>query len=219
MAESLDITARDAQTAAQIEADVGVEHVADVYAKALLDAAVNLGTVEAVVGEFDDLLAEVLDKFPKLEAILASGLVSIGEKCGIIDRTFGGRASPLMIEFLKVLARHGRLDCLRPIHCQTRVMLDKLRNRIPVELTTAVAIDAAETRRIVDNLRKQLDGEPVVRQSVDPNLIGGAVIRVGDVVYDGSIANQLKQLRQRMSQRSAHEIQGRRDRFRNSAGN
>ena len=98
-------------------------------------------------------------------------------------------------------------------------MLDKLRNRIPVELTTAAPIGAAETRRIVDNLRKQLDGEPVVRQSVDPNLIGGAVVRVGDTVYDGSIANQLKQLRQQMIDRSAHEIQSRRDRFRNPAGN
>lgn len=219
MTEFQDTAARDARTAAQIEADVGVEHVADVYANALLGAARNAGRLEAVVAEFDDLLSEVLDKFPKLEALLASALLSVEEKSGVIDRTLGGRASPLLVGFLKVVARHGRLDCLRAIHRQTHIMYDKLRKRIRVELTTATPLGAAQSDRIVDSLRAKLDGEPVLRQRTDPGLIGGAVIRVGDVVYDGSIANQLQNLRQRMSQRSAHEIQGRRDRFRHSAGN
>jgi len=219
MTEFQDTAARDARTAAQIEADVGVEHVADVYAKGLLGAARNAGRLEAVVAEFDDLLSEVLDKFPKLEALLASALLSVEEKSGVIDRTLGGRASPLLVGFLKVVARHGRLDCLRAIHRQTHIMYDKLRKRIRVELTTATPLGAAQSDRIVDSLRAKLDGEPVLRQRTDPGLIGGAVIRVGDVVYDGSIANQLQNLRQRMSQRSAHEIQGRRDRFRHSAGN
>ena len=45
---------------------------------------------------------------------------------------FGGRVSPVLVNFLKVVARHGRLDCLRAIHCQTHVLYDRLRNRIPV---------------------------------------------------------------------------------------
>ena len=219
MTESQDITERDARAAAQIEADVGVEHIADVYAKALLGAARNADQLAAIVEEFDDLLVEVLDKFPKLETILASALVSVSEKYGVIDRTLGGRASTLMIGFLKIVARHGRLDCLRAIHHQTHVLYDEMQKRVHVELTTAVPVEADEVRRIIDGLREKIDGEPVLEQHIDPELIGGAVIRVGDVVYDGSIANQLKQLRQRMSQRSANEIQSRRDRFRYSAGN
>ncbi len=219
MTEFQNTAERDARTAAQIEADVGVEHVANVYAKALLGAARNAGQLAAVVEEFDDLLAEVLDKFPKLETVLVSALVSVREKYGVIDRTLGGRASALMIAFLKVVARHGRLDCLRAIHHQTHVMYDKMRKRVRVELTTATPVETAEVRRIMDGLREKLDGEPVLEQHIDPELIGGAVIRVGDVVYDGSIANQLKLLRQRMNQRSANEIQSRRDRFRHTAGN
>jgi F-type H+-transporting ATPase subunit delta len=88
-----------------------------------------------------------------------------------------------------------------------------------VLLTTAAPLSPAMVARIVDNLRNKLGGEPVVEQVVDPELIGGAVLRVGDTVYDGSIANQLKNLRQQVMDRSAHEIQSRRDRFRNSAGN
>ena len=74
-------------------------------------------------------------------------------------------------------------------------------------------------RQIVDQLRTKLGGEPVIDQQTDPALIGGAVLRVGDTIYDGSIANQLQTLRQHIHQSTAHEIQGRRDRFRHPAGN
>ena len=65
MAETRDIAAQDARAAAQIEADVGVEHLANVYAKALLGATEHAGQTAAVIDEFDDLLADLLDRFPK----------------------------------------------------------------------------------------------------------------------------------------------------------
>jgi F-type H+-transporting ATPase subunit delta len=219
MAESKDITAEDARTAAQIEADVGVEHIADIYAKALLDAAEKAGQTAAAIGEFDAVMTEVMDRFPRLEAVLASALVSPEEKSVVVDRVLGSRVSPILVNFLKVVARHGRLDCLRAIHSQTHVMYDKLRNRIPVRLSTAMPLSPAEVEHIAESLRTKLGGEPIFQQETDPSLIGGAVLRIGDTVYDGSIANQLKILRQQMIDRSAHEIQSRRDRFRNSAGN
>ncbi len=219
MAESKDLTAEHARTAAQIEADVGVEHVARVYAKALVDTTERSGTTAEVVDEFDTIMAEVARRFPKLEAVLASALVSPEEKSGVIDRVFQGRVSPLLVNFLKVVARHDRLGCLRAIHCETHAMIDRLRNRIPVRLTTAEPIDAAEARQIADRLREKLGGDPVFQQEIDPSLIGGAVLRIGDTVYDGSVANQLHNLRQQMIERTAHEIQSRRDRFRNPAGN
>jgi F-type H+-transporting ATPase subunit delta len=219
MSESRDITAEHARAAAEMEADVGAEHIADVYAKALLAATERAGQTAAVVAEFDAVITEVIDAFPKLEAVFDSILVLPEEKVTLIDRTLAGRVSPILVNFLKVVARHGRLDCLRAIHCQTHAAYDRLRRRIPVRLTTATPISAEMAAKIVADLRGKLDGEPIVEQTVDPSLIGGAVLRVGDMIYDGSIANQLQNLRQQMSDRSAHEIQSRRDRFRNSAGN
>ena len=140
MAESRDVTAQDARTAAQIEADVGVEHIGDVYARGLLGAAEAAGQTAAVVAEFDAVVDEVLNRFPRLETVWASALVSPDDKAGIIDRVLGGRMSPLMVNFLKVVARHGRLDCLRAIHAETHVLYDKLKNRIRVRLTTAAPL-------------------------------------------------------------------------------
>jgi F-type H+-transporting ATPase subunit delta len=219
MAESKDLTAEDARTAAQIEADVGVEHIGDVYAKALLDTTEQAKATAAVIEEFDSVMAEILNRYPKFETVLASVLVSPEEKSTAIDRVLGGRVSAILINFLKVVARHGRLDCLRAIHCQTHAMYDKLRNRIPVRLTTAAPLTAAALDQIAQDLRAKLGGEPVFQQETDPSLIGGAVLRIGDTVYDGSIANQLQNLREQMRDRSAHEIQSRRDRFRNPTGN
>jgi len=219
MPDSRDITAEDARVAAQIEAEVGVEHIAEVYAKGLLGATENAGQTAAVLAEFDALLTDVFDRFPRFETVLASAMISPEEKSASIDRVFPGRVSPTMVNFLKGVARHGRRDCLRAIHRRMHVLYDAMRQRIPARLTTAAPLGAAESARIVDNLRAMLGGEPILELSVDPNLIGGAVLRVGDVIYDGSIANQLNTLRQEIIDRSAHEIQGRRDRFRNPAGN
>lgn len=219
MSETKDITAEHARAAAQMEADVGVEHIADVYAKALLNTTERLGQTAAVLDEFDAVMTEVINGFPKFEAVLDSILVLPEEKAALIDKTLAGRVSPVLVNFLKVVARHGRLDCLRAIHCQAHAGHDKLRRRIPVKLTTATPVDAEMAAKIIENLRGKLEGEPVIEQEVDPSLIGGAVLRVGDIIYDGSIANQLQNLRQQMSDRSTHEIQSRRDRFRNSAGN
>jgi F-type H+-transporting ATPase subunit delta len=220
MPESADITAEDARFAAQVEGDVGVERIADVYAAALLGATENAGQTETVLEELDALIDQAFkEHFPKLEAILASPLVSHREKSEIIDHILAGRVSGLFLDFLKVVARHGRIDLVRPIRRQARLRYDRLRGRVPVRITTATPLDDAQAGQLAQKLRELLCGEPLLERVVDPGLIGGAVLRVGDVVYDGSIANQLHTIRQQMIDRSVHEIQSRRDRFRNSAGN
>ena len=209
---------REAELAAKLQADVTVEHLADVYAEAFLGAAQRAGQTEALLEEFDSILADALGQFPALERVLASALVSHEEKTGILDRVFAGRVSPLLMNFLKVLSRHGRLDLLRPIHRCAHQQYDRLRGRIRVRLTTPVAIDEEFAGRIVEKFRGLVGGEPVLQRAVDPALIGGAVLQIGDVVYDGSVATQLERVRQQIIDRSAHEIQSRRNRFRDPAG-
>jgi F-type H+-transporting ATPase subunit delta len=219
MAESRDITAEHARTAARIQSDVSVEHIAEVYARAFLDAAEGAGQTNALLEEFDSLVADLLDRDPKFEAVICSTMISHDEIVGVLDRVLGGRASPLLLNFLKVLSRHRRLDCLRQIHRRLHALYDILQNRVRVRLTTAAPLSAELASRIRIALRAKLEGEPVLELAVEPKLIGGAVLRLGDTVYDNSIANQLQIIRQQMMDRSAHEIQSRRNRFSNPAGN
>jgi len=218
MSESRDISAEHARTAARLDADVGRERIADVYAEALLRASEKAGRSEAVLVDFDAVLSEVLDAHPRLEEVLASPLVPHEEKEGILERILGGRVERLLLNFLKVVSRRGRLDCLRAIHRQARLQYDRLRGRVHVELTTATELDAQKAGQLAQRLGDALGAEPIVSRQVDPGLIGGAVVRVGDTVYDGSLASQLQLVRQQMIDRSVHEIQSRRDRFRDPAG-
>lgn len=198
--------------------NVAAQRVAAVYAKALVAAAEKAGTTDAVVDELDSVCA-ALAQFPEFEAVLGSALVAHEEKVQMLDRTFQARLSPLVLDFLKVLSEHGRLDITRAIGREVQKLYDELRGRVRVELRTATPLEGALSRNIETSLRRILDGEPHVEPAVDPALIGGIVLRVGDTVYDGSVARQLRQLREQMINRSIHEIQSRRNRFRHSGGN
>ena len=205
---------RDAIEANAAAPEVGMERIATVYAEAFLGAAAKEGPIPERIDELDSLVADVLDRFPALETVLASALVSHEEKVGLVDRLLGSRASPHLLRFLKVVSRHGRLDCLRAIQREVHRGYERRQGRVSVRVTTATPLEDAAADRIVESLRKTLEGEPVLRRVVDPGVLGGVIVRVGDTVYDASLAAQLETLRQQIIDRSAHEIQSRRDRFR-----
>jgi F-type H+-transporting ATPase subunit delta len=209
--------------AAEIDGDatenVGSQNVAAVYAKAYLGATEAAGSTDAALAELESLVSDVLDKLPRLDAILSSGLVSADQKIELIDKAVGTKATPLLRNFLNVLARHGRLDILRSVRSEAKKIVDKLRGRFRVHVTTAAELDSQLQQQLSETLRGMLGGEPVLVVNTRPELIGGIVLRVGDTVYDGSVATRLARIRDQMIDRSVHEIQSGRDRFGSAEGN
>jgi F-type H+-transporting ATPase subunit delta len=201
------------------EVDVGAYHLGMVYAKALLGAAEKAGNTDEVLAELDALVDDVLRRHPQLDAALATAMITNENKATIVDRVFAGRVTTVFLNFLKVVAGHGRGGCLRAIRKAARDLLDQKLGRVRVRLTTAAPFDDELARRIENQLRAVLDGTPVLARFIDPDLIGGIVFKVGDTVFDGSVATRLEQLRRQMIHRSVHEIQRRRDRFSSPAGN
>jgi F-type H+-transporting ATPase subunit delta len=199
--------------------NIGALQVATVYAKALLGAAEKAGETDRLIEEIEGFVTDVLDRFPDLETLLASALVSAEEKSALIERVFGKQLSPLFIDFLKVLARHDRLDLVRAIQVKISELYDQLRGRVRVQIRTANPLADGLEHRLIGSLRTVLGGEPKLEPAVEPGLIGGIVLRVGDTVYDGSVACQLEQAREQMIHRSIHEIQSRRNSFRSPSGN
>ena len=198
--------------------DVGAQRIAATYAKSFLGAAHKSDQIEGLVDELSSVAA-ALSQFPRLEAVFGSALVSEDEKKQIVDRVFGGKLSPLVLDFLKVLARHGRLDLSRAVYDEVQKLFDIERGRVRVDVVTATPLERGASENLQASLRRILGGEPQVAAAVQPELIGGVVLRVGDTVYDGSVARQLHQVREQMINRSVHEIQSRRDRIRHSGGN
>jgi F-type H+-transporting ATPase subunit delta len=197
--------------------DVGAQQVAAVYARALLGAAEKAGTTDRVVEEYRDVVEQVLRPNPKFAAVLTSGFVDHAEKVGILDRVFKNRVSGVLLNFFKVLSQHDRLNLLTAAYDQLLAAFDELRGRVKVEVRSVAPLDPAVAELITKQITRLIGGVPRLQWREDPDLIGGVVLRIGDTVYDGSIATQLRDAKAQMIQRSVHEIQSRRDRF-SSAG-
>jgi F-type H+-transporting ATPase subunit delta len=173
------------------------------YAEALLNASGD--QAEAVIEELESIRADVLHAQPRFAAILGSPSISIGEKDRIVAETFEGRALPTVVRFLRVLNRHGRLGLLATVTRQARATLDRRNNRKPVTVRSAVSLDEGQQSALRDRLASMLQATPVITLEVDPSLIGGLVVQVGDEVYDASVRNRLQQLRGRLTERRTHD--------------
>ena len=179
--------------------------VARTYADALLQAAGD--DAGDIVAEFRGLHEDVLAPNPEFAGLLASPLVGAADKLGMIDRAVAPSASPTLANFLRVLARHGRLGLLPTILHETELAHEKATGRRRVVVTTAVPLSAEDRAELERKLDAATSFTPVLVAEVDPAILGGLVIRVGDTVYDSSLKARLRQLRGRLKQQSTHALQ------------
>ena len=186
------------------------------YADALLNAAEKTGVVDSVLDELEAVRADVFARFPAFAAMMSSPIRTEAEKDRILAQTFDGRALPMVTQFLRVLNRHGRMNLLGPVTRAARAEWDRRQNRKVVTVRSAVPLAGDQADSLCEALARSLGATPVLKLEVDPDLIGGLVVQVGDDVYDASVRCRLGQLRQRLLEGKTHEIQSRRDHFSHS---
>lgn len=183
------------------------------YARALLGAAGAAGQTETVLAEIDTLVDDVLARWPDLQQMFSSVMVSHDDKLALLDRLFAGKLSPLTLNFLKVLSGHGRLGNLREIRAAAQELHNEQQGRVRVEVTTAVELTGDAAARITDSLRTLLKREPQLVSGTNPDLIGGLMLRVGDTVYDASVSTRLAKLREQIRARSIQQIETAKEKF------
>jgi F-type H+-transporting ATPase subunit delta len=199
-------------------ADVGALRVAHVYAQALLTAAEKQGRADEVFEQLNSLIEDVFAADPRVESFLASPAVPRPAKAPVLRAVFGDRAGPLFTNFLLVLNDHGRLELLRHVRFAYRQLLDERQRRVRVQVRSAVPLPDDQRQRLEQDLREAFRLNPVLETQVDPDLLGGLTVRVGDWLYDASLRTQLQTIRNQIMARSSYEIQRGGDRFRSPAG-
>jgi F-type H+-transporting ATPase subunit delta len=175
--------------------NIDKQRLGSVYARALLGATEANQQSESVMEELDTLVDRVLQGHPALEATLASPRVSPGDKAALLDHIFEGRISEQLLTFLKVVAMHGRLDCIRQIRRAAREEINRLRSRVGVQVTTAEPLNHDLRARIEQQLQSKLGRQIDLQCIVDSRVLGGLLVRVGDTVFDASVANRLARLK------------------------
>jgi F-type H+-transporting ATPase subunit delta len=193
--------------------DPGREHLGTVYAQALLGASEKQGVTDQVMDELDSLVTDVWEKTPSLKGVFTSPKISPEEKERLIQRAFAGQASRVLVNGLKVMARHGRLEVLAAVRQAFRRLYNELRGRLEVYVRSASELSPGMREEITNRLRGMLGKEVDLHVQVDPELLGGIVVRVGDTLLDGSLKTKLNQMRSAALQRTEQSLRTSLDRF------
>jgi F-type H+-transporting ATPase subunit delta len=197
--------------------DPSAKAVARVYARSFLDAA-GVASVPTSLEEFASFVDDVLATNPQFATLLQLQIVTRDEKIGIIDRVVAPLGSDLFANFLRVLARHDRLELLPLILDEANREHETRTGKKRVQVRSATPVSTKALDAIRQRLVAVFPFEPIIESETDSSLLGGLVIQVGNTVYDSSLRTRLKQLRGRLRERSRYEIQSGRDRFSHPEG-
>ena len=171
--------------------------VARNYAETLFQLGEQTGNAE-LYGELIDAVAGVVETTPAIGDMLMSPRVPKSEKSRLMGA--GLKEAPKQfVLFLQAVVRRGRGQLLRLIASEYAVLLDVKFNRLRAGVTLARTPDEALRRSIEAGLTKAFGKQVIASFSTDPQLLGGAVVRVGERVYDGSVRRRLTRLRRQLT--------------------
>ncbi len=169
--------------------------VARRYARAFAEKFDEPKLLETISEELKSF-AEVFDGARSLRTVMFHPAVGLEDKVGVLEgilRKLG--ASEQTSEVLIHLLEKGRLPIVRLVAEEFEKISFDMLDRVRVEVTTAAVISDSEKESLLKKLSAVSGKEAVINLKVDPSLIGGIVARIGSVIYDGSVKNQLKALR------------------------
>ncbi len=177
---------------------MSIETVARRYANALVDVVTKnneLSTVQSELGQF----AGLMQQSPQLAQVLRNPAVAYDQKSKILESLIE-RTTPTKTtaNFLRVLLRNARLADLNVINDRFNQVIEERAGLVSAEITTAQPL-AADQQTALQNKLQTVTGKKVVLNfKINPEIIGGVVTRIGSTIYDGSIKNQLQQLKEQM---------------------
>jgi F-type H+-transporting ATPase subunit delta len=191
--------------------DVSAEQIARTYAQGFLGAAG--ADAASAVADLEAVRDEVFAKHPSFAEAMRSAFVDHDAREAMVDRVLGGRVAPVVVNLLKVLSAHGRMEVVGEVARQARKLYDTTQNRAPVRVRLAHAAEPGLLAEIEQAVRAATGIEPVMTVEIDPSLVGGVEIRVGDTVYDGSVKTAFEKAHKEIVRQTVSAIESRPERF------
>ena len=174
-----------------------MQEIAEVYARALFEVAKEhdaLDEIHEELGEFADALDENRD----LQVFFFSPYFSSEEKKDAISRLISG-ADERFVRFLEMLAERHRMPVVFRIRREFDDLWAEENRLLPVTITSAVELDDQTVRRIRKEIEEQTGRRTELTTEVDPDVLGGLAMRVGNVVMDGTVRSRLDRLRREVA--------------------
>jgi F-type H+-transporting ATPase subunit delta len=171
--------------------------IAKNYAEALLELAQKDGDL-AKWGTLIDQFADAMSSDAKLAGFLASPRIAASDKNRILAQALEGQVPPKFLKFLQALVKNRRQLLIPQIATSYHELVDVVENRVHAAVTVAKAASEADQKSIAERLSKIVGKTVVPHFYVNPAVLGGLVVRVGDTVLDGSVRRRLARLKAQM---------------------
>ncbi|HKP88878.1 MAG TPA: ATP synthase F1 subunit delta [Thermoleophilaceae bacterium] len=174
-----------------------MEEIADVYSRSLFEVAREQDKLDRVRDELA-AVADALEQNRELSVFFFSPYFSTEEKKEGLRRTVV-EADPAVVNFLELLIEKHRMPVLFRIRRQFDTLYDRAHKRLPVEVTSAVELDGGVIGELERRIHEQTGQNVHLESTVDPDILGGIVLRVGNSILDASIRHRLEQLRREVA--------------------
>jgi F-type H+-transporting ATPase subunit delta len=174
-----------------------MEEIAAVYARSLFEVAKEQGKLD-VVREQLGAFADALNETRELQVFFFSPYFSTQEKEDGLERAVSD-ADPVVLNFLKLLIQKHRTPVIFRVRADYERMWEEENKLLPVEITSAVELDQAIVEQLGDRISEQTGRKVELSSRVEPDILGGIVVQVGNSVLDASIRNRLERLRRQVA--------------------
>lgn len=187
-------------------ADLSKHIIPEIYSDVMFQLAEDSGLSDRVLEDLKSV-AVLLEEESEFVSILITTKLSDNEKVQAVRRVFAGRVCPLTLDFLSVLARRNRLGFLSGISDRYEVSLNERKNTKRVAVTVARKMDDRQLEKLKNDLRQAIRSEIQLELNINPDIIGGIIIRRGDTVVDNSVRTILDRAVQAVVRRSMQKSQ------------
>ncbi|MHC5082398.1 MAG: ATP synthase F1 subunit delta [Planctomycetota bacterium] len=177
----------------------------EIYSDVMFELAEESGRVEAVMDDLE-AVSKVLHDEPEFLSLLTLGHVKEDEKAKMIRRVFKGKIDSLTLDFLCVLAKRNRMNFVHGIGDRYQDLLDEKKNISRVVVTLAKEPDEAQIEKIRADIKDAISAEVKLSVTVDPEIIGGIVIKKGDLMVDNSVRSILNRTVNAIMEKSKEKI-------------
>jgi F-type H+-transporting ATPase subunit delta len=164
------------------------------YAKAILNFAVEQHKEDDINNDML-LIVNTLEESKELQLMLKNPILKTNLKKETLKTIFSSNVSPLTISSINLLIDNNRLDILNEVAEKYTIIYDELKSKEIAKITTAIPLNSELNNQVLNKVKEITGKKASIENIINPDILGGFILRIGDIQYDASIANKLQSLK------------------------
>ncbi|WP_455539769.1 F0F1 ATP synthase subunit delta [Terrisporobacter sp.] len=176
-----------------------IDLIANRYAEALFQLSEEENISKEIYSELLDVV-QIIKENKELDNVFKSPLVPKNEKIGLIETLFNGKINNNLKNFFKILVEKGRISSLQSIQLTFKQLLNEKNNILEGTVISAIALTNEQVKELEETLSKKYNKNITLENKVDKNILGGVLVRLGNIQIDGSVKTRLDNIKDQLSQ-------------------